>query len=156
MNDATLAVMRLTTSAAIPSRGSAGAVGYDLCADLQEAGEVTIHPRGRAAIPTGIAVAIPEGLYGRIAPRSGLALKAGVDVFGGVIDPDYRGEIKVILHNSGSEPLTIGHGDRIAQIILERVAVMPVMEVDRLDATVRGSSGFGSTGMSAVTEVAGA
>lgn len=152
----TLQVFLMTETATLPKRGSEGAVGYDLSADLMKgklAGPtpvVTIFPGDRALISTGLKMAIPDGYYGRVAPRSGLALKKGIVVLGGVVDPDYRGEVFVLLLNTGSERFTIDHGDRIAQLILERVTTPPiarVYSVDDLGDTDRGAGGFGSTGV---------
>lgn len=101
---------------------------------------------GKLLVPTGISVAIPPGYYGRIAPRSGLALKNSIDVGAGVIDGDYRGKVGVILFNFDDQPFVISAGDRIAQLILEKYAEAPVEVVDTLPPTTRGSGGFGSTG----------
>merc|ERR1719319_237928 len=92
-------------------------------------------------------MAIPHGTYARLAPRSGLAWKHGIDVFAGVIDADYRGEVKVILYNTQDEAFTVKTGDRIAQLILEQIATPEVAVVEDLEASVRGSGGFGSTGV---------
>jgi dUTP pyrophosphatase len=105
-----------------------------------------VQPRDRTVVPTGIAVAVPGGTYGRVAPRSGLAAKSGIDVGAGVVDADYRGELKVVLFNHSDEPLYVKPGDRIAQLVLERIACASVHEVDDLDATDRSADGFGSTG----------
>jgi dUTP pyrophosphatase len=140
--DAALRVKRLSPQAVLPKRGSGSAVGYDLTAL-----ERCVVPAGSwAKVPTGLALGIPEGFYGRIAPRSGLAVNSGIDVFAGVIDPDYRGEVQVVLMNHGSWPLWVDPGDRIAQLILERVGLLPVLEVEELGETQRGKGGFGSTG----------
>ncbi len=142
-----LRVRRLTPTAQLPSRGSAGAIGYDLFADVpgRDFG-VRIPPGERCRIGTGIAVAIPAGHYLRIAPRSGLAAKEGVDVLAGVCDPDYRGELVAILHNFGRDVVVVTHAQRIAQAILEMASVLPVVEVAELDDTARGAGGFGGTG----------
>lgn len=138
-----LRVKRLTPEAKLPTRGSEAAIGYDLYA----CDKVLLPAQGpHRRVGTGIAVAIPDAHYGRVAPRSGLAAKHGVDVLAGVIDADYRGEIQVILINHGHDPLWINPGDRIAQLILERASIMPVDEVAELDGTARGAAGFGSTG----------
>lgn len=139
-----LRVKRLTPAAQPPVRGSSGAIGYDLFADVGAAFPI---PRmARRVIPTGIAVAIPPGHYGRIAPRSGMAVRDGIAVFGGVIDPDFRGEIKVILANFGDDCAAIMPGQRIAQLILEKASVPGVLEVAELGETERGADGFGSSG----------
>jgi dUTP pyrophosphatase len=139
-----LEVKRLTPTAKLPSYGSDRAIGLDLYADCPP---MTIGPNERALISTGIAVAIPHRFYGRIAPRSGLALKAGINVLGGVIDPDYRGEVMVLLHNTNAmRGFEVGNGMRVAQLIMERAEVLDVQEVSELPASDRGEDGFGSTG----------
>lgn len=132
----------LSKSAKKPIKGSKGSAGYDLCA----AESLTIKSGYRKLISTGIALKIPDGYYGRIAPRSGLAVSHGINVGAGVIDNDYRGEIKVLLFNHGESDFTINEGDRIAQIILEPYLVAELLESE-LDDTVRGAGGFGSTGI---------
>lgn len=139
-----LLVKKAIPQAIIPSRQSEFAAGYD----LSSVGYLTIEPYGKAVVGTGLHIAIPAGHYGRIAPRSGLAAKNHIDVGAGVIDCDYRGLIQVVLFNHGSEPFVIGYGDRIAQLILEKISTPPVVEVETLDNTVRGGDGFGSTGVS--------
>lgn len=137
-------IKRLNSNALIPKKGSEFAAGYDLYAS--EAG--TIKPRERRLIKTGIVLEIPEGYYGRIAPRSGLAFKSGIDVMAGVIDSDYRGEIGVILYNSDSlNDFIFGVGDKIAQIIFEKYHDFDIIESKELNDTDRGSGGFGSTGI---------
>jgi dUTP pyrophosphatase len=139
-----LLVQRLDPKAVLPRRATPGSVGYDLYA----VESVTIAPFSFQKIRTGIACAIPPGCYGRIAPRSGFAVKQGVSVLAGVIDPDYRGEIMVCLANyaGGVGAVHVDPGDRIAQLIIERCEVPPVVEADSLDETERGDGGFGSTG----------
>lgn len=133
----------LTPTAQPPLRGSEFAAGFDLCADE----DVLIPSRKRRIISTGIAAKLPANCFGRIAPRSGLALKHGIDVLAGVIDEDYRGEIKVILYNSDGSHFQVNKGDRIAQLLVQTYQ-KPVMElVDELDETDRGGGGFGSTGV---------
>ncbi|MGF1475128.1 MAG: dUTP diphosphatase [Geminicoccaceae bacterium] len=131
---------------ALPARQSAGAAGYDLLAAVGET--LTLRPRERAAVPTGLVLAIPEGFEGQVRPRSGLAIRYGVTVVNapGTIDSDYRGEVMVLLVNLGDQPFTISRGDRIAQIIFAPVqrVLLEAGPVDR--ATVRGGHGFGSTG----------
>jgi dUTP pyrophosphatase len=148
-DDCKLRVKRLTPTAKLPTRGSAQAIGLDLYADVTEArGAIEIRPGYRALVSTGIVIALPPGYYGRVAPRSGLALKQGIDVMAGVIDEDYRGEIHALLLNTNQwETFWVKPGDRIAQLILERADIMPVVDVDELDATVRGANGYGSTGV---------
>mgnify|MGYP000038051383 CR=1 FL=1 len=138
-----LFVKRLTYSATLPSRGSAHAVGYDLYAS-----EDYLIPRGtRMIVNTGIAIVIPKNCYGRVAPRSGLAVKHGIQVGAGVVDPDYTGQVKVVLFNQGENDFKVAVGDRIAQLILERCETPPVKEVLTIDETTRGAGGFGSTGV---------
>lgn len=135
-------VKRLSETAILPTRGSTEAAGLDLYAD-----EGAMLPPGtRATIPTGVSVAIPEDMVGLIWPRSGMAVKHGIDVLAGVIDADYRGEIAVVLQNHGQEVVTIRQGDRIAQMIVQRYERENVFEVDELPASDRGAGGFGSTG----------
>ena len=142
-----LRVKKLSAHAVPPARASAGAAGYDLCAAYDA---VVPANGGRALVKTDVAVAVPPGTYGRVAPRSGLALKSGIDVGAGVIDEDYRGNVGVILFNHGDADFAIKAGDRIAQLVLERIAVAEVVVVEDLDATERGAGGFGSTGVAAV------
>jgi dUTP pyrophosphatase len=137
-----LRVKKLVDSAQLPTRSSEAAVGYD----LHSVGGYVILPGRRAVVSTGISVQLPPGVYGRVAPRSGLAVKNGIDVGGGVIDPDYTGELKVVLFNHDQNPFVIKPGYRIAQLILERCEVPPVVEVQRVVETQRGQSGFGSSG----------
>ncbi|WP_197484155.1 dUTP diphosphatase [Halioglobus sp. HI00S01] len=127
----------------IPKRGSEHAAGFD----LQAAHAAEIPPGGRCLIKTGFAVRLPDGHYGRIAPRSGLALKHGLDVMAGVIDIDYIGDIGVLLYNTTADPFEIGEGDRIAQLIVERCSYMDAEEVADLEDTTRGADGYGSTGV---------
>lgn len=137
-----LRVKLLRQDAIVPTRGSARAAGIDLysCEIL------TIQPHERALVPTGIAIAIPDHCYGRVAPRSSLALRDGIDVGAGVIDEDYRGEVKVLLFNHSALPFEIHRGDRIAQLIIEKISYAQVTLVDELPSTQRGDKGFGSTG----------
>lgn len=139
-------VKKLSHTATIPSYGSDYAIGLDLYADIPET--ILLYSGERIVVSTGIACAIPLGYYGRVAPRSGLSVNKGFDVLGGVIDSDYRGEIKVILinHDVGGKMHTIHNGERIAQLILEKADRAKIFIVDELSSTNRGSSGFGSTG----------
>jgi len=158
-------VQRLSKFATLPTYGSNGAAGLDLYADFSaEAFNMyALAPGQRKLIKTGIAIDIPRGHYARVAPRSGHAFKSGIDVMAGVIDEDYRGEVGVILYNNdfrdesvpewgGSEvvtpgvPFVIQHGDRVAQLIIEKYTPCLVVEVSSLDETARGAGGFGSTG----------
>jgi dUTP pyrophosphatase len=133
---------RLHPEARLPTRGSAGAAGLDLYAVER----MTIQPGGRAAVRTGLAAAIPQGFYGRVAPRSGLAVRHGVDVLAGVIDSDYRGEILCALVNHGEEPFEVEPGARVAQLIVEAIASPEPAWAEDLPETARGAGGFGSTG----------
>jgi deoxyuridine 5'-triphosphate nucleotidohydrolase len=107
---------------------------------------VEIPAGGRALVKTGIAISLPSGYYGRVAPRSGLAVKNGIDVGAGVIDSDYRGEVGVLLFNFGSEVFRAEAGTRVAQLIVEPMVLVQPVEVSDLDDTQRGAGGFGSTG----------
>ena len=138
-----LQVKRLTSTARLPQKGSIMAAGYDLYASESQ----TIPAKEKALISLGISMAIPLGCYGRIAPRSGLAVKKFIDVGAGVIDSDYRGEVKVLLFNFGNEEFTVNVGDRIAQLVIEQIALTNLVEVETLDDTLRGVGGFGSTGV---------
>lgn len=126
----------------LPTRGSKLAAGYDLYS--AEGGSIDVG--SRRAISTKLSVAVPPGYYGRVAPRSGLAYKNGIDVLAGVIDCDFSGEIKVILINHGRESFKFEKGDRIAQLVIEKIITPEVVEVDELPSTDRGEGGFGSTG----------
>jgi dUTP pyrophosphatase len=131
----------------LPARATEGAAGMDLIAALDE--PVELLPRARALIPTGLAMAIPQGFEGQVRPRSGLAWKHGVTVVNapGTIDSDYRGEVKVQLINLGHEPVTIARGERIAQLVIAPVTMASLEPVAELGQTARGQGGFGSTGM---------
>ncbi len=131
---------------ALPDYATAGAVGMDLLAAVDES--VAIPPLGRALIPTGFAIALPPGFEMQIRPRSGLALKHGILVPNspGTVDEDYRGEVQVILLNASDEVFTVTRGMRIAQAVLAPVLRASWSEVEALDETARGTGGFGSTG----------
>jgi len=124
---------------------TAGASGLDLVAAVPQ--PVEILPRKRAVVPTGIQIALPEGLEGQVRPRSGLALKEGIGILNapGTIDSDYRGEIQVILYNTGETSFLVQRGMRIAQLVIAPVVKAQFVLVDNLSATVRGSGGFGHT-----------
>ena len=139
-----LYVKRLTETAQLPKRGSAGAAGYDLYSDDVS---VTIEGKKQGKISLGISMSFSKGYYMRIAPRSSLAAKHGIDVGAGVVDVDYRGHVSVILFNFSDEPFTFVRGDRIAQMIMTKIATPEVEEVSDLDDTSRGTNGFGSTGL---------
>ncbi len=132
----------------LPRQQSTGAAGVDLLAALGAQETLTIAPGARALVPCGFSMALPEGHEAQVRPRSGLAAKHGVTVLNapGTIDADYRGEIKVILINHGAEDFAIRRGDRIAQMVVAPVSAVRFSQKDALDATERGSSGFGSTG----------
>ena len=135
-------VQLLHEKATVPKRSSKGAAGFDLCA-VEDA---LIEPGARHAVSTGVALAVPAGCYGRVAPRSGLAIKSGIDVLAGVVDADYNGEIKVVLVNHGDQPFVVTAGARVAQLICERCALPETVMVHALRTTERGANGFGSTG----------
>jgi dUTP pyrophosphatase len=135
-------VKRLSDAAIIPRKGTIGSAGYDLYAST----ECLVPAKGKAIIKTDIAMAIPYGYYGRIAPRSSMAVKH-TDIGAGVIDSDYRGEIGVVLFNHSDVDLCIKMHDRIAQIIIEKLGMGVLCEVGELDTTIRGYGGYGSTGV---------
>jgi len=135
-------VKLLTDNAVVPTLGSSGAAGFDIYSNQI----IDVSPDSRELVSTGISIKLPFGVYGRIAPRSGLAVKHGIHVGAGVIDRDYRGEIKVLLFNLSKNVFSINPGDRIAQLICEHYETPPIKLVDELDETDRGSGGFGSTG----------
>lgn len=137
-----LEFMRLHENARLPTRGSRDSAGLDLYAIES----LTIPAHMRAGVRTGLAVSIPRGFYGRVAPRSGLAIRHGLDVLAGVIDSDYRGEIICALINHGDEPLEITAGSRIAQLIIEAIVTPEPTWSEDLSQTERGHGGFGSTG----------
>lgn len=137
-----LEFMRLDAAAKLPTRGSQFAAGLD----LYSIENVHIKAHARMIVRTGLSVAIPHGFYGRIAPRSGLAVRHGLDVLAGVIDSDYRGEIMCALVNHGDEPIEIAAETRVAQLIIEAIATPDPVWCDDLSETERGKAGFGSTG----------
>ena len=137
-----LYIKKLDASATLPTRGSSEAAGYD----MYSMDSVTITPLGRTLVSTGIAMTVPMGTYGQLAPRSGLAVKKGIHVGAGVIDRDYTGEVKILLMNLSSEPVEVEVNERIAQLILKKIETPEVLEVEELTDTLRGSGGFGSTG----------
>ncbi|KAG4955104.1 hypothetical protein GLYMA_14G207800v4 [Glycine max] len=139
-----LRVKKLSDKAVLPSRASPLSAGYD----LSSAVETKVPARGKALVATDISIAIPEGTYARVAPRSGLAWKHSIDVGAGVIDADYRGPVGVILFNHSDTDFEVKVGDRVAQLIIEKIVTPNVVtEVEDLDETVRGEGGFGSTGV---------
>lgn len=139
-------IRKLTDSAILPDRGSDYAAGYDLFADVKE--DVKIKAHTTAMIPTGLAMEIPEGYFGGIFARSGLASKESLRPANcvGVVDADYRGEVKVALHNDSDAERVITPGQKIAQLVIVPFLSVEFDEVEELSATVRGAGGFGSTG----------
>ncbi|XP_068169644.1 deoxyuridine 5'-triphosphate nucleotidohydrolase, mitochondrial isoform X2 [Antennarius striatus] len=133
---------KLSEHATTPTRGSAKAAGYD----LYSAYEYSIGPMDKTVVKTDIQIAVPHGCYGRVAPRSGLAAKNFIDVGAGVVDEDYRGNVGVVLFNFSKDTFHVKKGDRIAQLVCERICYPDLVEQETLDDTERGSGGFGSTG----------
>lgn len=138
----TLSFKSLDRRATLPTRGSAHAAGLD----LYSIETVRMAPGQRVVARTGLSVAIPEGYYGRVAPRSGLATKQGLDVLAGVIDADYRGEIGVLLLNTGGETIELPAQSKVCQLIIEKIITPEAVWAEELSDTARGSGGFGSTG----------
>lgn len=132
----------------LPAARSEAAAGLDLCAAVDQ--PTILEPGARALIPTGFALALPQGYEGQVRPRSGLAAKHGVTLLNapGTVDSDYRGELKVLLANLGDVPFAVTRGMRIAQLVVAPASSVEVVEVAALDDTGRGSGGFGSTGIS--------
>lgn len=141
-----LKLMRVREGAIIPKQATAGSAGYDLCACIDA--PQTIEPGERCVFPSGLAAEIPAGTAGFVFTRSGLGIKKGIHVTNGVgvIDSDYRGEIRIGLHNLGAEPYTVQPGERIAQMIIMPYFAPVIEEVTSLTETDRGAGGFGSTG----------
>mgnify|MGYP006297235065 CR=1 FL=1 len=138
-----LRVKRLTENATLPSRVD-GAAGYD----LSSAYDYSVPPKGKVLVKTDLSIEIPEGTYARIAPRSGLAVKNFIDVGAGVVDGNYRGNVGIVPFNFDQISwFEVKKGDRVAQLILERIETPDVVEVDTVGVSSRGSSGFGSTGV---------
>ena len=134
-------IVLLSNTATAPTTGTKHSAGIDLACDEP----FILQPNERRLIGTGIAMAIPEGMWGEIKPRSSLATQYGIDIMAGVIDSDYRGEIKVLMHNTGNRPLRCLTGDRIAQMVVQEHKAVKIFIRDELGNTVRGSGGFGST-----------
>lgn len=132
----------LDNKSTLPVKSTPLAAGYDLFASE----DGTINTKSTGLIPIGIALRVPPGTYGRIAPRSGLAVKKSLIVGAGVIDEDYTGEIKVVIHNFGDADYEYKRGDRVAQLIIEKIEAPDLIQVDSLIETDRGHNGFGSTG----------
>ncbi|AGU99695.1 deoxyuridine 5'triphosphatenucleotidohydrolase [Myxoma virus] len=138
----TVKCVKFSEHARVPTRATPEAAGYD----LYSAYAYIIPSHERCLVKTDIGLGIPEGCYGRIAPRSGLSLKFSIDVGGGVIDRDYRGNIGVILINNGKDTYYVKKGDKVAQIIFEKVTSANIEIVGKLVTTARGHNGFGSSG----------
>ena len=138
-----LRFLRLHPDARLPARATSLSAGLD----LYVIDSVQIDPSCRVACRTGLSVEIPQGYYGRIAPRSGLATKFGIDVLAGVIDSDYRGEIICVLINHGDSSVTFKTGDRVAQLIIESISLLTAEWADTLASTDRSGGGFGSSGV---------
>lgn len=137
-----LLVKKLHPDAILPKRQTSDSAGYDICSYC----DYTILPGSKQLIDTGISFTVPEGTYGQLAPRSGMSCK-GTHVGAGVIDRDYTGHVKVLLFNLNKvKSIDINKGDRIAQLLIKRISLCDVEEVDELSSTSRGSEGFGSTG----------
>ena len=137
-----LKIVKLSTNAQLPIRASPFSAGLDLFS----AENTTIPPQGKALVKTDLQVSVPEGCYGRVAPRSGLASKNFIDVGAGVIDADFRGNLSILLFNFNSVSFEVTVGMRVAQLICEKIAYPVVVECSELPPTTRGSSGFGSSG----------
>ncbi|KAF0043032.1 hypothetical protein F2P81_004369 [Scophthalmus maximus] len=139
---AVLRFAKLSEHARTPTRGSTKAAGYD----LYSAYDYSIGPMDKAIVKTDIQIAVPHGCYGRVAPRSGLAAKHFIDVGAGVVDEDYRGNVGVVLFNFSKDTFDVKKGDRVAQLVCERICYPDLEEQETLDETERGAGGFGSTG----------
>lgn len=143
-------VQKLIPTATIPTRGSASAAGLDLAVAVG----ISIPAQAQVLISTGLAMVIPEGYYGRIAPRSGFSYKNKCFVNAGVIDSDYRGELKILMYNASEKEVIVNVGDKVAQLILERISMVnpvEVADVNVISETERGAGGFGSTDKAATT-----
>ena len=139
-----LKVKKLTDNARVPSRATPGSVGYD----LYSTEDYVVLPGNRVVVNTGIQIGLPEGTYGRVAPKSGHSVTHGISVGAGVIDRDYTGEVKVVLFNHDrAKNFVIRAGYRIAQLIVEKIETPEIEEVIEIDETSRGTGGFGSTGV---------
>ncbi|KAK9503493.1 hypothetical protein O3M35_010038 [Rhynocoris fuscipes] len=138
-----LRFVKLTDKAFAPMKGSPKAAGFD----LRSAYQYVVPAHGKELVKTDLQIDVPENCYGRVAPRSGLAWKNHIDVGAGVIDADYRGNVGVVLFNHGNEDFIVQPGDRIAQLICERIVYPELKEVEVISETARGVGGFGSTGI---------
>merc|ERR1712025_198309 len=139
-----LLVATLSENATIPTRGSARAAGYY----LYSAEDLSIPARGKGLVKTDIQIKVPHGTYGRVAPRSGLAWKNHIDIGAGVVDEDYRGNVGVVMFNHAEQEFVVKKGDRVAQLVCEKISYPGLELLDSLGETVRGEGGFGSTGVS--------
>jgi len=137
-----LLIAKLSENATIPTRGSDKAAGYD----LYSAEDTSIPARGKGLVKTDIQIKVPHGTYGRVAPRSGLAWKHHIDIGAGVVDEDYRGNVGVVMFNHADAAFEVKKGDRIAQLVCEKISYPEIKELKTLDETDRGEGGFGSTG----------
>lgn len=146
MTQVQVTVRRLRDDAVLPRYMTPHAAGLDLHAVLE--GDLNMQPGERALVPTGIAIALPDGYEAQVRPRSGLALRHGITLLNspGTIDPDYRGEVGVVLVNLGQEPFTVKNGERIAQLVIAPFVRATLQEVEELGETARGEGGFGHTG----------
>ncbi|AGO11930.1 AaceriAGR249Cp [[Ashbya] aceris (nom. inval.)] len=139
----TLKVQLRSENAIAPTKGSAAAAGYDIYASQ----DCVIPGRGQGLVATDVSFTVPMGTYGRIAPRSGLAVKHGIQTGAGVVDRDYTGEVKIVLFNHSDKDYSVKRGDRVAQLVLERIVDdAEVVLVEALEESSRGEGGFGSTG----------
>ncbi len=138
-----LLVKKLSENATIPTRATKDSAGYD----LHSAIDIIVRAKGKGLVKTDIAIKIPEGCYAHIFGRSGVSWKSHIGIGAGVIDRDYTGNVGIVLFNHSDEDFIVKVGDRIAQLILEKISTPDVVEVDSLDKTERGTSGFGSTGV---------
>ena len=144
LSSVNVSVLKCHENAILPKQGSPLSAG----SDLVSVEDYIIEPNSRCLVSTGLKFQFPPNVYGRIAPRSGLALKHGIDVMAGVIDPDYTGEVKVLLYNTSNVKFEVQKGDRVAQLIFERFQFPLFKEVNSLSDTSRSDGGFGSTGVS--------
>jgi dUTP pyrophosphatase len=142
MTAITLKIQRLSADVPVPGYAYEG----DAAFDLYSREDVTLQQGERAAVPTGLAMAIPDGYVGLVWDKSGLAIKRGLKTLGGVVDSGYRGEVLVGMFNTGKEPYTFKKGEKVAQMIIQRKEVVQIEEVDELDDTQRSNKGFGSSG----------
>ena len=138
-----LQFVRMSDNAYPPTKATSRAAGFD----LYSAYDYEIKPQDIAVVSTDLQIKVPSGSYGRIAPRSGLAIRCSINVGGGVVDEDYRGNVGVILFNHGKEPYQVKKGDRVAQLICERIFYPLLEECNAFEPTIRGAGGFGSTGV---------